>query len=42
MTNRRPVAVSVAWFLGMTRMRWSIVLVLWIVVTLIMRYQTAV
>ena len=29
-----------AWFLGITRMHWSLILVLWIVVTLILRYGT--
>jgi drug/metabolite transporter (DMT)-like permease len=30
----------IAWFFNLTRMHWSIVLVLWIVVTLILRYDT--
>lgn len=31
-----------AWFFGITRMHWSIVLILWVVVTLILRYGTTV
>lgn len=31
-----------AWFFGITRMHWSLVFVLWIIVTLILRYGTTV
>ncbi len=31
---------SFAWFFGITRMHWPIVFVLWIAVTLILRYRT--
>ena len=31
-----------AWFFGITRMHWSLIFVLWIVATLILRYGTTV